>query len=154
MLGVECLDEVVYVADPGNGLKVIDVSEPTSPSRITTVEGTRGAWNPRARGKRLFLACHQNGVRILDTANPRSPVLISSLSLSDGGEAYATAGGGSRLYIADLINGVEVVDVTKPTNPISKARAEKYGPHSVSEDGEYIFVADGRRGFVVLDYLE
>ena len=64
-----------------------------------------------------------------------------------------TAGSEYAFYIADGQNGIRAVDVTDPQNPLEKACARRYGPHSVSEDGEYIYVADVRKGFVILKYL-
>ena len=145
-----CLENVVYLSGSETGLQVIDVSEPDRPVKVRTVGGTQGAKDAHIAGDLMYLACHGNGVRILDISEPLEPKTMASFN--DGGEAWGAGAGGGLLWVGDLQEGIELHDVSDPSAPVLVADAPGYAPHDLFFDGEYAYLADQDRGFVILRY--
>ncbi|MBN2380823.1 hypothetical protein JXM67_13575 [candidate division WOR-3 bacterium] len=152
LVGIALSQNVVYLANADSGLVVIDVTDPADPLKLKTVDETIGAWNVQVNGELLFLGCHQNGIRILDISDPTSPVLISSIA--DVGETYGVFGDSTHLCAADLQRGVWLYDITDPDQPRLITSDSRYSPHSVYYDGQYIYLADESKGFVILEYTQ
>jgi hypothetical protein len=150
-LGVACHQDLVYFADGGQGLVILDVSDPSSPERVSTVGDTAGVKNLQIVGDVMYVACHANGARVLDISDPRAPRVLASFAR--GGEVWGVAGDGSRLWIADLHEGVELYDVRDPSHPRLVAQAQEYAPHEIALDGGYAYLADQDRGLVILEYI-
>jgi len=137
-----------YVANSHAGLEVYDVSEATSPQRVGIVAGTAGAWDIYIDQDLLFLGCHMYGVRILDISDPLTAEVVGSFD--NGGETYGVHALGERLFSVDLQQGVEVLDVSTPSQPRLTAGDDSYHPHDLYSDGQYLYLADQDRHFVVL----
>lgn len=105
--------DYAYVAIE-NGLTIVDISDPTSPSIVWTTD----AWPDDSmalalQGDLLYVACEAGGLRIVDVSNPLSPVLKPPLPLTD--EAQDVAVQGNYAYVADRYNAqFVVVDVSDP----------------------------------------
>jgi hypothetical protein len=149
---VTCLEDVVYYSTSEKGLDVLDVSEPSSPVRTMTVARTPGAKDIQIVGDLLYLACVGNGVRILNIADPLAPKTIASFN--NGGEAWGAGGDSHHLWIGDLKQGIELYDVSNPRSPTLIATNASYAPHDIFFDGEYAYLADQDRGFIILAYVE
>ena len=149
---VACLQDLVYLGVAEKGVVVLDGSDPSSLTRVTTVPRTQGAKNMEIVGDRLYLGCHGNGARILDISDPRSPRILATLSPS--GEAWGASGDNTHLWIADLQEGVELYDVRDPGQPRLIAQAENYAPHDITFAGGYAYLADQDKGLVILEYVE
>ena len=142
---------IAYMASPGNGVEVIDVTDPASPQKITTVAGTKGAWDVHIHNEYLYVGCHGYGIKILSLSDKKSPRIISSFRDNDGGEALGVWGDGKHLYVADNYN-IEVLDVTDPTNPYE---VDEYGnvigAHDIFVDKNYIYVAEAKKGLIIFE---
>jgi hypothetical protein len=56
------------------------------------------------------------------------------------------------LYVADNF-GVEVLDVKDPTSPYEIGEyARVNGAHDLYVDGTFVYVAEGRRGLIILEF--
>jgi hypothetical protein len=115
--GVDARGQFAYVADPNNGLEIIDFSLPTNPRRVGFYLPKPGNVNGvRVRGSLAYLADGSTGLDIVDVSDPTNPRRI-------GG--YDTAGTASKLdlvwplaYVADGAAGIQIIDVTTPTAPV------------------------------------
>ncbi len=151
-LMVACSQDVLYFSTANRGLDVLDVSDPSSPVKITTVSRTQGAKDAQIEGDLLFLACSGNGARVLDISNPRSPVTIASFNA--GGEAWGVGGDSNYLWIGDLQEGIELYDVSNPPSPELIIQDPHYAPHDIFFDGDYAYLADQDRGFIILEHIQ
>jgi hypothetical protein len=151
-LMVACLQDIVYFSGSDKGLDVVDVSDPTTPVMEMTVPRTQGAKDTQIAGDFMYLACVGNGVRILDFADPLLPRTIASFN--DGGEAWGVGGDSKYMWIGDLKEGVKLYDVSNPRSPVLIAQDPGYAPHDVFFDGQYTYLADQDKGFIILEYVE
>lgn len=149
---VALVDGIAYVANRIKGLEVIDVTNPADPQKITTLPGTRSAWNIHVHEDYLYLGRHQNGVDIFSIRNRQSPRLIGNFRDDDGGEALSVWGDNSLIYVADNF-GVEVLDIKNPAQP---RQIEEYGElgctHNIFVKGKLIFIASVMKGLIILEY--
>jgi hypothetical protein len=151
-LMVACLPGLVYFSTSDKGLDVIDVSTPATPVIKMTVPRTQGAKDTHIVGDLLYLTCDGNGVRILDIADPLNPSTIASFS--NGGDPWGVGGDSKYMWVGDLKKGIEMYDVSNPGSPVLIDQDSGYAPHDIFFDGQYAYLADQDRGFVILEYLE
>jgi hypothetical protein len=91
-------------------------------------------------------------VRILSVAEPLAPTTIASFN--DGGEAWGIGGDSHHLWIVDLQEGIKLFDVSDPRLPELVAQDQHYAPHDLFFNGDYAYLADQDRGFIILEYVE
>jgi hypothetical protein len=149
---VEVHQELAYFGDGSgsSGLKVINISDPSSPKLIKNVYETTAVFDIYLHGDLMFLACHSLGARILNISDPRSPTVISTY-LKTGGEAYSVIGNNTHLYVADLLKGCYLLDITDPANPMEIASYSNAAAHCIFNDGSYIYLADQDNGLIILN---
>ena len=140
---------IAYIASYNNGVEVVDVSNPNTPKRITMVSGTEGAVSLHVHNDFLFVARSNQGISILDISIKESPKVISNFCDNDDGEAKDVWGNNDYLFIQDGW-GVEVLDISDPSNPYEICENKKCGGHEIFSDGNYVYVATGKKGMIVL----
>jgi len=140
---------IAYLANYNSGVEVIDVSDPTRPKRIATVSGTERAVNLHVHSDFLFVARSNLGISILDISIKESPKFISSFCDNDDGEAKDVWGDEEYIFIQDGF-GVEVIDISDPSKPFEICENRKSGGHEIFYDGDFVYVATGRKGMIVL----
>ena len=67
-------DKVLYLADLEQGLELIDVSDPWSPHKISTVPGTEGSISVFVGGDILVLDFPKKGPAVFNISDPKSPL--------------------------------------------------------------------------------
>jgi hypothetical protein len=101
------------VADGPGGLKVLDLSDPSQPARLSAMQ-TLEAWDLVGRESMLFLADGRGGFLTVDASDPSAPVPLGRLPSPD---ARAVALCGSLVLLADAEQGLKVIDVSRPAEP-------------------------------------
>jgi len=115
-----------YVVDSLNGLKIVDISDPSSPTLISYMKIT-GDSRAIALSKDETIVCIANGKKsaIIDVSVPSSPYYMSSIYFK-GGQPYAVAlsNNKKKAYIGtwdnfDVLknNGLVIMNISKPTAP-------------------------------------
>ena len=89
--------DFLFVADGGDGIKIIDISTPSSLSVIASLNTSGSAKDLAISGNHLFVAVGANGVDMIDISNPENPLLISN---------YNTTGYASRVSANDSLVAV------------------------------------------------
>ncbi len=150
--GVDVCDDIVYLAVPDNGVEVIDVTDPCSPQKITTVDGTKGACDVHIHDEYLYVARHEGGIVILNISDKKSPKTVGSFHFDDGGEAKGVWGNGKYVFIAG--NRIKMLDVSEPKSPYEIGEYSRRGGHDLCVDGKFVYVASGRKGLLILQFDE
>jgi hypothetical protein len=142
---------VAYVADGPSGLHLVNVSNPSSPQIIGSVDTPNYAWCVAVAGDIAYVADGYNSFQIIDVSNPSSPQKIGSL-LDTKGDAYHVVVAGGMAYVAGLGSGLKVIDVTDPRNPQFKGSVDTPGyAYSVFVAGTMAYVADSHSGLQIID---
>jgi hypothetical protein len=107
----------VYVGGSGNGIYVVDATDPRNPTLVRQVPTS--SWGGFRVGPvfavgNLLIGTHNEGSGIvsLDIGNPRDPRVIASTTAS--GAHYGTIVNGDRVITAGLDNRLRVHDISDP----------------------------------------
>lgn len=113
--------DYIYSADPDNGMKIIEISDPVVPTLINTVEG--GFYGIDYADGYAYLASGPEGLTIVDVDPPEDAQVVTTVATVPdgsavdvkvlGGYAYLATGNNGRGEIAEP-SGFEVINVTPP----------------------------------------
>jgi len=163
--------QTVYMADGLAGLKVIDVSDPSSPvlrGKLDTKGFSHGI-TVSADNQTVYISDNGEdggtpGIRVIDISDPTNPMLISERT-EQWATQVALSPDGNKLYITDKKAGILIADSVKlrafGDNPLEllKATLGRYivtdkGISSdivLSKDGTKAYVANKKPGIKILD---
>jgi hypothetical protein len=139
------------------GLQVIDISTPSQPELIGSVDtpcGQETGQYPRGvavAGDIALVAASGSGLQVIDISTPSQPKIIGSLDTA-GIYAYEVAVSGNIALVADGLNGLQVIDISIPSQPQIIASADTPGyAWDVAVSGNTALVADSDCGLQVID---
>ena len=152
--GVELEGDYAYVRTNWNqSIHIVDVADPTQPSKIGTYEsgkvyssgGAAIAW-PHA-----YLALDDKGLETIDVAAPESPGQSGTFKIVGqfGGVSISDDGG---IYVSNHARGVHRLDVQEPAQPKDLTTAVVPGmAHSVGLSGQYAVIGDWSSDLHIVD---
>ncbi len=148
--------KTAYVAD-GDGLQIIDVSDPVNPIIIGTVNTQGSAKGVTVIGQTAYVADGSEGLQILDVSNPVNN-LKKVWTTNTPGSAEGLEVIGKTAYIADGSEGLQIIDVSNLRSPkiIRSVSVDtpEYTPgyaKDVAVIGKMAYVAYGSGGLQVID---
>ncbi|MFT5432209.1 MAG: hypothetical protein ACI9OJ_002908, partial [Myxococcota bacterium] len=148
--GVHGTDGLAWLTAADAGLIVIDVSVPSMPEVVATLDlpgYTRHAW---IEGNLAAIADDFEGFRMADVSDPTAPKEIGSFF--DARPAFRTQIVGQVAYVACGPAGLFVMDISDPTNPTPLAIHETPGhAWDIQVVGTTAYVADDVEGLRILD---
>lgn len=136
----------------GVGLGVVDVSNPTYPTIVGSVDlsGIEGAsGSALALGGNYVYVLVRN-LKVVDISNPTSPTIVGSLDIP--GDLLGVVVDGTYAYVANGDSGLRVVDISDPASPVIVGSVETPGDAAnVAVAGTLAYVADAESGLQVVD---
>jgi hypothetical protein len=144
-----------YVGTFGGGLRVVDVSDPTSPVdlggapdafRVTAVDVVEGV---------VCAAASSHGLHLLDVEDPAAIVELARVPPPFPGNSstVGVAVAGPLAYTANTQSGVQVFDVSVPSRPIALGGFSTPGSaNDIAFGRGLVHVADRRHGLQILDF--
>lgn len=122
---IELQDSLGYLSQPSVGVQVIDYSDLTNPTRITTIPSNESSIDAVPQGKYTYLL-DRRVVRVFDSTDPAAPVEISSHSITPPSyrpEAFPTSLDiDGNVLMLSIGREVEIVDISLPSNPVFASR--------------------------------
>lgn len=117
---------LAYLADGGDGLKIVDMATPSSPQLLGHYDTySRLASGLAIDGNLVFLAADLNGLMIIDVSDSTDPSLVAQTTAPVRARDVGLAG--TWAFVADRENGLTVLDVSVPANPLVAATLELPG---------------------------
>ncbi len=114
---VQVVDNICYIADQGNGLKIIDVEDPLNPIEIGHFkEGMGGPHAIVTDGKTLYMPDWVDGLEILNVTDPTNPQKLGQYR--DEGQSYDVALNDDLAYVAHEEWGLLILNISDTTNPV------------------------------------
>jgi hypothetical protein len=106
---------LVYVANLGDGLTIIDVSDSTKPFVKGELDLNGYALSLALNDNLIFIADYILGLLVVDVSNPSKPTLLSSLQIP----GYATDIDkiNNKIFLLNDNNELFVIDITDKTKP-------------------------------------
>jgi hypothetical protein len=154
--GVDVSGDYAYVAAYDCGLRVVDVSNPSSPVEVGYCDTPGYAERVCVTSGFAYLADGDAGLRIIDVSVPSDPYEVAYYATS--GYAQSVHVQQNYAYVTDS-NVLRVLDVSVPTAPLEVGHYNL--PFStlfpngfgVFASGSYIYVADGVCGLQIYQNL-
>jgi hypothetical protein len=144
----------IALATNYDSLYVIDISTPTSPSKISQVRLTE-SWGAtihdlELHGNLAYLAVGDFGLFIVDVSQRYAPVVLANLSL--GTDAVSVRVVGGLAYVSEASGGVSFVDITDPSQPVLLQRIDTPGQtRHLALGDDHIYAAGPMNGLFLLD---
>lgn len=121
IFGVIADGDTFYLRNVGEGLIVLDATDPQNTSRRGGFHSPSVLSEIARQDELLYVSDRFNGFSILDVSNPAAPELIGVHQASDDGGLICrgiTLDGDGYAYLGAGYAGLEIVDVSNPTNPV------------------------------------
>jgi fibronectin-binding autotransporter adhesin len=136
---------LAYVAEYGNGLRIMDMSNPKSPKVVGSLSGIGNAVSVAVSGRYAYVGT-ESSVRIIDVTNPSAPVVAGTYSSLDF--AYGVAVSGKYLLATDDQDGLRILDVSDPANPglVGSYLAGSSDFYALAVAGRYAYIGDQSNG--------
>lgn len=137
--------DYAFVMSSGDGVDVVDISDVTSPSIVTTYDPGGYAYQGTVAGDHLYLADDTAGLAILDITDPTSPSTVAVYPTP--GKVRGVAVAGDLAFVADNTGGFFSLDVTDPSAPVLQQAIVPAGqPQDVELAGDVAYVASWDAG--------
>jgi hypothetical protein len=148
--GIAVNGDYVYAAAGSNGLKVIDISTPSSPTFAGSAATSGEALNVVVSGNYAYVVCGDDGLEIFNITTPTAPAPAGSYNFP--GYARNVVVSGDYAYIAAGTSGVRAINIANPASPYGAGSYNTPGSAmDVRVSGDYVYVADGEYGLVILE---
>jgi hypothetical protein len=147
--GVAVENDIAYVTDSYDGVVIIDVSTPGSPSPVGSCPA------PDSRGIGItdnyaYVTSGESGLQVLDISTPASPTLVGSCDTPGFARRVFTAG--NCAFVADDRGGLQIIDVSTPSTPASRGAYDASGaPLKVHVKDNYAYILDQYEGLIAVD---
>ena len=140
---------IAYVADYDAGMQVINVTDPRSPTSLSSYINNTTICEVWVDGHIAYIADRGYGIQIVNVTDPRSPALLGNYNT---GDAYDLWVDGSIAYVCDGQSGLQILNVTNPRSPTYVGSYDTPGfAYGVWQSGDYAYVADSGAGLTVLE---
>ena len=106
---IQIHDQKAFVTDEDSGLVVFDLTSPTNPQFITSLELPDFAFGISIQGERAFIANGGGGLQIVDITQSNSPKIIESIQ-PEIGYARSISADQNRIYLGSIGGGVLVFE--------------------------------------------
>lgn len=148
--GVAVQGSYAYVSAGTAGLRVIDITNPSSPSEVGSWTSPGFAENAAVQDNVVYLADGSYGLRLIDVTHPTQPVEIGRAF--DMNYAFDVAVDHRYAYLAAAGAGLLIVDISNPYLPVELGAWDSPGyALGVALSGNRVFLADGWEGLQVIN---
>jgi hypothetical protein len=145
-----------YLAHSSAGLRIINISNPSSPVEVGSYATTGLAWGVAVSGNYAYVGCTDGRLVIVNVSNPAFPTYVSSLvsCTGFGAAALGIAVRGDYAYLAGGSCGFRVIDISNKLNP-RQVDSIPVPPSGNATDvflvSQYAYVSVGNAGFYVIE---
>lgn len=137
---VEDVNDVAFVANGYAGLKILDVSNPSSIVELGSHDTEDDAQGMFYLDNYAYVADRFNGLVIFDVSTLNSPMWESTFYTRDfPDDVYVE---GNLAYVAADSSGLRIFDITDPANPVEVGNYPDFYPEGVSVRGSYAYVME------------
>lgn len=140
----------------GTGMELFDLSNPTAPTHVGTVEIGWGIETIFPYEDKIFIGSN-NGMFIYDNSVPTQPTLLAEFAHAracdpvfvKGNHAYVTLRSGTNCD--GFVNQLDLIDITNLTNPQLLRTFPMDNPHGLSIKNDRLFLCEGEHGVKSFD---
>lgn len=148
-------NNVAYVSTRSGGLAVMDVSDPTNPIHIESIE--TGFWTMEALvspdNYYLYVTDFYTGLNVFSLADPLHPQWLNAVATEPDTGAHSIYYRDGHLYLTIFDQGINVFDISNPVNPelvyTSPEVVNYVRTAAFSEDGLHFYVCAQDDGVLI-----
>ena len=107
---------LAYLASGGNGLWVMDISNPEEPDILGHAPHSASAHAVAIGENYAYVAAGRSGVHVVDISNPDALEVLWTYDTE--GQAYGVAVTGNFTIVVDPPYGLRIIDFSDPINPV------------------------------------
>ncbi len=151
---VQVVGSLAYVADRGDGLEIINITDPAHPFEIGEIDDGGLVIGLHVVGNLAYVTDYNDGLEIINVTDPTnaSGTFREIGQFDDGGAGYDVQVVGHLAYVADYTDGLEIINVTDPTNPDQIGQFDDGGrAQGVQVVGHLAYIADYDNGLEIID---
>lgn len=138
----------LYIACGDIGLKIIDVTNPSSPQNVSLTNTAGITSDVVVNTGYAYVADSYNGMLIMDVSDPSAPVLRSKFKAN--GQILAVYANNNNVYCGDNNYGIENVNVSNPSSPTEAGYIQTNSSASgIVFFGGYIYLAAAEGGMAI-----
>lgn len=142
----------VYIADPWQGLRILDASIPAAPTLTGTYDSPGTAYDVAVSGDLAYLADGTGGLRLLDISDLTNPVEINSFGQEGFTDFRAVAVDSEVAFVANGALGISAIIFDEdPFQTQQYIFPDLVDATDIALAGEYAYIADGTHGLVIID---
>jgi len=139
--GLALEGDLLVAARHGDGLELIDVSDPSAPVTLSELTGLSDSWDLEIRGGLAYVADGVGGLRVVDLSDAYAPAILSTLPTSGSAKDVDVEGGLAAVACGSA--GIDIFDVSDPLNVVQLGHGNSSGlAVTLDMDGTSVFVAD------------
>lgn len=150
-LDVDVSGDYAFVASQWNGLVVVDVSTPSTPTLHGSYTTSGSAQGIVVSGNLAHVAQGYEGFAVIDVTDPANPTELGSYDTASSTSGVDVVGDYAYLAVGGL-TGLVIIDVSNPATPFEQGA---YATPGQAEDvvvaGDYAYVADRTAGLTIID---
>ncbi|MBV9787656.1 MAG: hypothetical protein JOZ51_05760, partial [Chloroflexi bacterium] len=144
---------LAYVGE-GGGVRIVDVSDPTQPSKRGYLPLPDFPLAADIVGNTAYIAASWEGLQIADVSNADSPQLLGSYPITGTTINVQVAGNLAYVLVGDLIDyeALHILDVSDPSQPTLRSTYRlPYNPTDLAIVGSLAYITLGRNGLQIVD---
>jgi hypothetical protein len=153
--GITIAGDYVYVADGSIGVKIIKISDKTSPILVGNYGPLDTVRDITVRGDYAYIASHRDGLQIINISNPTQPTLVGGDSFSYVQYVDSITVRGNYAYMSNSNQGLRIMDISDPSSPYFVSEVRNNDRQNYYRDvfllGKYIYVCNGKYGLTIID---
>lgn len=129
-----------YLSAGRSGMHIVDISDPFSPAKVTTINTQGKTKDVAVKGTRIFLADSQNGFLEVDVSDPNNPVILKRYNTT--GTVVSLDVQGEFLYVNDFLDGFKIFYIGNIGRPIklSTVNFTNVVYNTVRVSGQYAYL--------------
>ncbi|KPA16560.1 Peptidase C13, legumain [Candidatus Magnetomorum sp. HK-1] len=117
--GIEVVDNIAYIADGIEGVKIFDVNNPFDPILIGSFETEGSACGVAVTGYTIYVADGYSSLQIFDISEPSNPFFTGTVDVNDNVNDVIIVGNTALAYISYLEKGLQIIDKSNPSQTLS-----------------------------------
>ena len=142
---IDVKDTVAFLATYGNGVMIIDISNPENPIEIGSKLDVAFSVYIKAQ----YLYTSSSDFSIIDVSNPSNPIIVSSIKTHSGSSNIDLVISGNYAYWTEGVLGI--IDISNPENPVQIKTFEGLDwARGVDSKNGIIFLSDQTQGVWIL----
>lgn len=139
-----------YVVADNNGLNIVDISNPSSPTLVNTILKDTTLRDISVQGNYAYVAHYTTpgGISVVDISTPGQEVVVGNIAVKP---ARAVVVKDNYAYTSCHGGGIEIIDVSNPYSPTLVSELNTHTALNIEVLNGKIYVADSTEGLLIFD---